>query len=216
MNAFLNRVRLFCYPIRMMLLMLLTSLWMQRVRPQPEMVLPGPTLGIVSHLLQQLQKLTVIQDKQNGSNRHFKGFLGALLWATVGTLFNIGVTSINAFHLATVRQHVSELQEEVLHLHNQLTVQTQNLQATGKTIVLNTHSNVINQTVKSLNQLFPIIQWDHAHNHLVSLLTLEALCRFDLLIAFWPRWSKDRSVFRQGRCCWHIMMAKWCFCTQSK
>ncbi len=59
--------------------------------------------------------MTVTQAELSGYNRHPKLFLGALLGAAaaVGTLFNIGMNTANAFNLATVRRHVGEIQAEM-------------------------------------------------------------------------------------------------------
>ncbi len=114
----------------------------------------------VNHMLLQLQKLTVTQADLSGYNRRPKRFLGALLGAAaaVGTLFNIGMNTANAVNLATVRRHVGEIQAEMPGIRQQLLVQSHALQTFGKSLngtitVLNTHSSLLNQTIKSINKL---------------------------------------------------------------
>ncbi|XP_073672415.1 adhesion G protein-coupled receptor E3-like [Paramisgurnus dabryanus] len=111
-----------------------------------------------------------------------KRFLGALLGAAaaVGTLFNIGVTSVNAVSLATVRRHVNEIQEEIPQLREQLTAQSKSLQTMGKSlkdtvVILNTHSVELKQTVNSLKQIFSVLQVDHAYSQLVTALMSDML-----------------------------------------
>ncbi len=123
----------------------------------------------IKHMLTQLQKMTVTQAELTGHHRRNKRFLGALLGAAaaVGTLFNLGVTSINSVSLFTLRQHVREIQTEIPQLREQLTLQGQTLQTIGKSlkgtlVVLNTHSVLLNQTVNSVKQLFSVIQNDVA------------------------------------------------------
>lgn len=77
--------------------------------------------------------MTVTQADLSGQTKRPKRFLGALLGAAaaVGTLFNIGVTSVNAVSIATVRRHVNEIQEEIPQLREQLTAQSKSLQTMG-------------------------------------------------------------------------------------
>ncbi|KAL1258992.1 hypothetical protein QQF64_009569 [Cirrhinus molitorella] len=82
------------------------------------------------HMLTQLQKMTVTQADLSGHNRRNKRFLEALLGAAaaVGTLFNLGVTSMNSVTiLSTLRQHMREIQTEIPQLREQLTLQGQTL-----------------------------------------------------------------------------------------
>ncbi|RXN02210.1 nuclease HARBI1 [Labeo rohita] len=134
------------------------------------------------HMLTQLQKMTVTQSELSGHNRRNKRFLGALLGAAaaVGTLFNLGVTSINSVSLSTLRQHVKEIQTEIPQLREHLTQQGETLQTIGKSlkgtlVVLNTHSVLLNQTVNSMKQLFSVIQNDVAHTQLVASLMSDML-----------------------------------------
>ncbi|RXN12742.1 hypothetical protein ROHU_009981 [Labeo rohita] len=134
------------------------------------------------HMLTQLQKMTVTQSELSGHNRRNKRFLGALLGAAaaVGTLFNLGVTSINSVSLSTLRQHVKEIQTEIPQLREHLTQQGETLQTIGKSlkgtlVVLNTHSVLLNQTVNSMKQLFSVIQNDVAHIQLVASLMSDML-----------------------------------------
>ncbi len=87
--------------------------------------------------------------------------------AAVGTLFNIGMNTANAVNLATVRRHVGEIQAEMLGIRQQLIVQSHALQTFGKSLngtitILNTNSTLLNQTVKSINKLFSVVQNDLA------------------------------------------------------
>ncbi len=123
----------------------------------------------VNHMLHQLQKMTVTQAELSGYNRRPKRFLGALLGAAaaVGTLFNIGMNTANAVNLATVRRHVGEIQAEMPGIRQQLLVQSHALQTFGKSLnstitILNTHSTLLNQTIKSINKLFSVVQNDLA------------------------------------------------------
>ncbi|RXN11098.1 pumilio -like protein [Labeo rohita] len=134
------------------------------------------------HMLTQLQKMTVTQSELSGHNRRNKRFLGALLGAAaaVGTLFNLGVTSINSVSLSTLRQHVKEIQTEIPQLREHLTQQSETLQTIGKSlkgtlVVLNTHSVLLNQTMNSMKQLFSVIQNDVAHIQLVASLMSDML-----------------------------------------
>lgn len=136
----------------------------------------------VKHMLNQLEKMTVTQAELGGHNRRSKRFLGALLGAAaaVGTLFNIGMSSVNAVNIATVRRHVAEIQTELPQLKEQLTTQSASLQTIGKTlkgtvVILNTHSVLLNQTVNSMKQLFTVFQNDFAQTQLVTALMTDML-----------------------------------------
>ncbi|KAL1248034.1 hypothetical protein QQF64_023410 [Cirrhinus molitorella] len=136
----------------------------------------------ITHMLTQLQKVTVTQADLSGQNRRTKRFLGELLGAAtaVGTLFNLGITSVNAVSLATVRRHVNEIQTEMPQLQAQLTTQSKAPQTIGKSlkgtvVVLNTHSVLLNQTVNCMKQLFYVVQSDYAHSQLVTALMADML-----------------------------------------
>ena len=136
----------------------------------------------VEHMLNQLEKMTVTQAELGGHNKRSKRFLGALLGAAaaVGTLFNIGMSSVNAVNIATVRRHVAEIQTELPQLKEQLNTQSASLQTIGKTLrgtvtVLNTHSVMLNQTVSSMKQLFTVFQNDFAQTQLVTALMTDML-----------------------------------------
>ncbi|XDV47186.1 hypothetical protein PO909_016886 [Leuciscus waleckii] len=90
----------------------------------------------IVHMLNQLEKVTLTQAELSGHNRRSKRFLGALLGAAaaVGTLFNIGMSSVNAVNIATVRRHVTEIQTELPQLKDQLTTQSASLTTIGKTL----------------------------------------------------------------------------------
>ncbi|KAF7709993.1 hypothetical protein HF521_016843 [Silurus meridionalis] len=134
------------------------------------------------HRLCQLQKMTVTQAKLNRYNRRNKWFLGALLGtaAAMGTLFNLGLSSVNSVSLSTLRQHVREIQNEIPQLREQLSLQGQTLQTIGKSlkgtlVVLNTHSVLLNQTLNSIKQLYSILQNDVAQTQLVTALMSDML-----------------------------------------
>ncbi len=131
----------------------------------------------MNHMLHQLQKMTVTQAELSGYNRRPKRFLGPLLGAAaaVGTLFNIGMNTGNAVNLATVRRHVGEIQAEMPEIRQQLLVQSHTLQTFGKSLngtitILNTHSTLLNQTIKSINKLFSVVQNDLAQTQLLTTL----------------------------------------------
>ncbi len=135
----------------------------------------------VNHMLHQLQKMTVTQAELSGYNQRPKRFLGALLGAAVavGTLFNIGMNTANAVNLATVRRHVGEIQAEMPDIQ-QLLVQSHALQTFGKSLngtitILNTHSTLLNQTIKSINKLFSVVQGDLAQTQLLTTLMADML-----------------------------------------
>lgn len=140
----------------------------------------GHAQADVNHMLQQLQKMTVTQAELSGYNRRPKRFLGALLGAAaaVGTLFNIGVSTANAVNLATVRRHVGEIQAEMPVIRQQLSVQSQALQTFGKSLngtitILNIHSTLLNQTIKSINKLFSVVQSYLAQTQLLTTLMTD-------------------------------------------
>ncbi len=136
----------------------------------------------VNHMLHQLQKMTVTQAELSGYNRHPTRFLGALSWAAaaVGTLFNIGMNTAKAVNLATVRRHVGEIQAEMPDIRQQLLVESHALQTFGKSLngtitILNTHSTLLNQTKKSINKLFSVVQGDLAQTQLLTTLMGDML-----------------------------------------
>ncbi|KAF4103869.1 hypothetical protein G5714_014856 [Onychostoma macrolepis] len=136
----------------------------------------------IKHMLDQLQKMTVTQAELTRHHRRNKRFLGALLGAAaaVGTLFNLGVTSVNSVSLSTLRQHVREIQTEIPQLREQLTLQGKTLQTIGKSlkgtlVVLNTHSVLLNQIMNSVKQLFSVIQNDVSQTQLVTTLMSDML-----------------------------------------
>lgn len=136
----------------------------------------------IKHMLSQLQKMTVTQTDLSGQRARPKRFLGALLGAAaaVGTLFNIGVSSVNAVSLATVRRHVNEIQAEIPQVREQLSTQSQALQTIGKSlkgtmVILNTHSVMLNQTITSMKGMFSLLRTDFAHGQLVTALMSDLL-----------------------------------------
>ncbi len=136
----------------------------------------------VNHMLHQLKKMTVTQAELSRYNRRPKRFLGALLGAAVavGTLFNIGMNTANVVNLATVRQHVGEIQAEMPDIRQQLLVQSHALQTfwkflNGTITILNNHSTLLNQTLKSINKLFLVVQDDLAQTQLLTTLMADML-----------------------------------------
>ncbi|XDV17752.1 hypothetical protein PO909_023571 [Leuciscus waleckii] len=136
----------------------------------------------IHHMLNQLEKTTLTQAELSGHNRRSKRFLGVLLGAAaaVGTLFNIGMSSVNAVNIATVRRHVAEIQTELPQLKDQLTTQSASLTTIARTLrgtvtILNTHSVMLNQTVSSMKQLFTVFQTDFAQTQLVTALMSDML-----------------------------------------
>ncbi len=99
----------------------------------------------------------------------------------VGTLFNIDMNTANAVNLATVRRHVGEIQAEFYDMiRQQLLVQSHALQTFGKSLngtitILNTHSTLLNQTIKSINKLFSVVQNDLAQTQLLKTLMTNML-----------------------------------------
>lgn len=101
--------------------------------------------------------------------------------AAVGTLFNLGVTSVISVSLSTLRQHAREIQTEIPQLRERLTLQGQTLQTISKSVkgtlvVLNNHSVLMNETLNSVKQLYSIIQNDVSQTHLVTTLMSDMLC----------------------------------------
>ncbi|KAG1925539.1 hypothetical protein F2P79_025476 [Pimephales promelas] len=108
----------------------------------------------IKHMLYQLEMMTVTQEL-GVHNRCPKRFLGALLGPTtaVGTLFNIGMSSVNALNLATTICKTLR----------------------GTVVILNTHSVQLKQTVNSMKQLFTVFQNDFAQIQLVIALMTDML-----------------------------------------
>ncbi|KAF4103555.1 hypothetical protein G5714_016438 [Onychostoma macrolepis] len=147
------------------------------------------TQADVNHMLHQLQKMTVTQAELSWDNRCPKRFLGALLGAVaaVGTLFNIVMNTANAVNLAIVRRHVGKIQAEMPEIQQQLLLQSHTLQTFGKSLngtitILNTHSTLLNQTIKSINKLFSIVQNDLAQTQLLTTLMTDMLREVSSLI----------------------------------
>ena len=76
----------------------------------------------VTHILQQLQNFTIILAELSGANKREKRFIGGHLTAVsaIGSLFNLGVSAVNAVNVAAIKRHVNELQSEIPGIQQQL------------------------------------------------------------------------------------------------
>ncbi|KAF4100048.1 hypothetical protein G5714_018244 [Onychostoma macrolepis] len=77
-------------------------------------------------------------------------------------------------------RHVGEIQAEMLGIRQQLLVQSHALQTFGKSLngtitILNTHSTLLNQTIKSINKLFSVVQNNVAQTQLLTTLMTDML-----------------------------------------
>lgn len=136
----------------------------------------------ITHMLQQLDKFTITQAELGGHSKRPKRFIGGLLTAAaaVGTLFSIGLSSVNTVSLTTVKRHVSELQAEIPSIRAQINQQQHQLQTIGQTaqgtvLVVNTHSETLNKTLRAVNSLLSVVQVDYAHTQLVNSLMSDML-----------------------------------------
>ena len=82
-----------------------------------------------THMLQQLQKFTITQSELSGFKHRPKRFIAGLLTtaAVVGTIFNLGLSTVNAVSLSTVKRHVNELQAEIPEIREQVYQQQEEL-----------------------------------------------------------------------------------------
>ena len=134
------------------------------------------------HMLQQLQKFTVSQTELNGLNNRPKRFIGGLLSAAsmIGSLFSIGMSTVNSVSLNTVRRHVSELEAEIPDIRAQIVQQRTQLQTIGQTLkgtvlIVNAHGETLNKTLRAVNSLLSVVQVDVAYAQLLGMLTEDML-----------------------------------------
>lgn len=87
-------------------------------------------------MLQQLQKFTVTQSELSGFRRRPKQFIAGLQTAAavVWTIFKLGLSTVNALSLATVRHHVNKLQDEIPDIREQIYQQQEELQTIGQSL----------------------------------------------------------------------------------
>lgn len=131
----------------------------------------------ITHMLTQLQKFMVTQSELSGSARRSKRFLGGVLTAVslVGSFFGLGLSAYNSVNMATIKRHVGELQAEIPDIRRQVYSQQKQLQTLGQSLqgtilIVNTHSEALNKTIRTVDLLLSIIAVDYAHTQLVSLL----------------------------------------------
>ncbi|CAJ1057627.1 uncharacterized protein LOC125802183 [Xyrichtys novacula] len=136
----------------------------------------------ITYMLEQLQKFTVSQTELSGTNRRSKRFIGALLTAAsvVGSLFGVGLSSVNAISLAAVKRHVGELEAEIPDIRAQINRQQTQLQTIGQTVkgtvlVVNTHTEVLNKTLRAVNSLLSVVKVEYAHTMLLNMLMSDML-----------------------------------------
>lgn len=136
----------------------------------------------ITHMLTQLQKFTITQSELSGIHRREKRFIGALLTAAsaLGSLFSIGVSTVNAINIGAIKRHIGELQAEIPAIQAQMDKQRDQLQTIGQTVqgtvlVLNTHSEMLRKTLGTVNTLLSVLQVDYAHTQLVSMLMSDML-----------------------------------------
>ena len=118
----------------------------------------------ITHMLEQLQKFTITQSELSSPNKRSKRFIGALLTAAsvAGSLFSLGLSSYNTVSLTTIKRHVGELEAEIPHIRSQINEQQKELQMIGQTVkgtvpVVNTHSEVLNKTLRAVNSLLTVV-----------------------------------------------------------
>lgn len=135
-----------------------------------------------THMLQQLQKFTITQSELSGFKHRPKRFIAGLLTAAavVGTIFNLGLSTVNAVSLSTVKRHVNELQDEIPEIREQVYRQQEELRTIGQSVkgtilVVNSHSVALNKTIRAVNSLLAIVSIDYAHTQLVSMLMNDML-----------------------------------------
>ena len=80
----------------------------------------------------------------------------------VGTLFNLGLSTVNVVSLATVRRHVGELHAEMADIREQIYKQQEELQTIGQSLkdtilAVNIHSKALNKTIRAVNSLLYVV-----------------------------------------------------------
>ena len=136
--------------------------------------------GSVTHMLSNLDKFVTTQGEL--SHPRQKRFLGAMVLAAsaIGSLFSLGASSFNAVSLSTVRTQIGELQAELPHLRDLVLTQSGQTKALAETVkgtivVMNAHSETLNNTIRTLNSLQKVIQVDYAHLQVLTSLMQELL-----------------------------------------
>ena len=136
----------------------------------------------IAHMLQQLQKFTVTQSELSRASQRSKRFIGGLLTAAslVGSLFGLGLSAYNSVNVAAVQRHVGEMQAEIPEIRKLINRQQHELQTIGQSLkgtilIVNTHSEALNQTMRAVDTLLSVVAVDYAHTQLVSLLMGDML-----------------------------------------
>lgn len=136
----------------------------------------------ITHMLQQLQKFTITQAELSGVNRREKRFIGGLLTAAaaLGSLFSLGVSSVNAVNVASIKRHMNELQNEIPLIQKQLDLQMGQIATVGRTVegtvvVLNSHSEALMKTTAAVDMLLSVLQVDYAHTQLATMLMSDLI-----------------------------------------
>lgn len=136
----------------------------------------------ITHMLWQLDKFTVSQAELSGTHGRSKRFIGAILAAAagVGTLFNMGMTTANAVSVSTLKRHMGELDAEMPVIKDQINKQKEDLITVGKTlqgtiVVVNTHTEALNKTMRSVNDLIKVLKVDFVFNQLATALLNDML-----------------------------------------
>lgn len=85
--------------------------------------------------------------------------------AVVGTVFNLGLSTVNAVSLSAVRHHVNKLQDEILEIRKQIYQQQEELQTIGQSLkgpilVVDSRSETLNKTICTVNSLLLVVSVD--------------------------------------------------------
>ncbi|XP_013888616.1 uncharacterized protein LOC106535995 [Austrofundulus limnaeus] len=136
----------------------------------------------ITHMLEQLQKFTISRSELSGTGKREKRFIGGILTAAsaIGSLFSLGISSVNAVNIAAIKRHVAELQNEIPRIQLQLDEQQDQLTQVGKTVldtvlVVNTHSTELTKLAKAVTELSSVIQIDYAYTQLITMLLTDML-----------------------------------------
>ncbi|KAF7204170.1 thrombospondin-2-like, partial [Nothobranchius furzeri] len=129
----------------------------------------------VHHILVQALKFTVSNNDLSGTSIRPKRFLEGFFSVadTIGSLLNLGFSSVNSIEINTVRRHVDELNREYSTLRKQVLQQWHALKQLGMSeqqtvVVLNTHSNILRKTISAVNELHSFVNVDHAHTQMLT------------------------------------------------
>ncbi|XP_028310951.1 uncharacterized protein LOC114468322 isoform X2 [Gouania willdenowi] len=136
----------------------------------------------LTHMLSQLEKFTITQAEFSNIHTREKRFVGALLMAAsaLGSIFSVGMSTVNAVSIATIKRQVKEVKAEIPALQRQVDQQQKTLEVIGKTLkntitVLNTQSVALNKTINTINHLVSIMQVDYFLNQIITQLTEDLL-----------------------------------------